>query len=477
MSAWLEFVGRLHPLAVHVPIGVLLLLVVAEVVGAKWEQTKLSVGSRLVVLAVAAGGAALAAGCGWFLGENGSYDEVLLDRHRLLGFVTLGLTIVLLLVRERRRVYEFALGLTVVALSLAGHNGGSLTHGQDYLTAPLQAWWGNDDAEAEPKALAEVQVFDHVIQPILSAKCVSCHGETKSEGELRLDSLAMILAGGDAGPAIVAGDAAESLLLQRLYLPMAEKKHMPPAGKPQPTEAEVALLEWWIAEGARAEMRLGTVAVDAEIEEQIAEQLGLPLPALPDREEMLEVARKLEMELGIGVRPMTRADPWLAVNTRLVAERFGDEQLAKLAPLAAAIHRLDLGGTAVTDAGLAVLSEMKQLRQLRLDRTAISDEGLAKLPGLKRLESLNLHSTAVTDVGVAQLVELPKLRRLYVWQTAVTREATAALAEALENRRKLSRYRAELRTLEDQISAETFQPDFGYEAPMSVPAEDVEEPK
>ena len=88
------------------------------------------------------------------------------------------------------------------------------------------------------------------------------------------------------------------------------------------------------------------------------------------------------------------------------------------------------------------------------------------------MESLNLHTTAVTDAGISTLVALPKLRRLYVWQTAVTRDATAALAEALENRRKLTRYRAELRALEDQIAAETFEPDFGYEAPVVIPDEE-----
>lgn len=464
----MEFVGRLHPLLVHVPIGVLFLLVVAEAAGAWREKLKLSDGARLVVTSFAVAGSLAAVGCGWFLGENGSYDETLLDRHRILGFVTLGLTVVLLVVRRRKRIYEFSLGLAVVALTLTGHNGGSLTHGQDYLTAPLTAWLGGDSGEVGPKALAEVVVFDHVIQPSLNAKCVSCHGETKSEGELRLDSFAAIFEGGASGTAVVAGDPAESLLLQRLYLPMGDKKHMPPAGRPQPTDAEVALWEWWIASGATAEARLIEQAPDPEILEAVAAQLGLPLPPQPDREEMLAAGHKIESELGVGVRSLTAEGPWLAVNTRLAGEAFGDEQLKQLGPIAGAIHRLDLGGTNVTDQGLAALAEMTELRQLRLDRTTVSDAGLARLVGLARLESLNLHTTAITDEGLATLEKLPKLRRLYVWQTAVTREAMKALAVALENRRKLNRYQADLRVLEDRIAAETFQPDFGYEAPIVI---------
>lgn len=471
MSELAEFVGRLHPLVVHVPIGVLILLVFAELVGAKWEKFRFTSGVRLLVVSLALVSAAMAAGCGWLLAENGSFDETLLDRHRLLGFVTLGLTVVLLLVRNRGKVYQFSLGLTVVALSLAGHNGGSLTHGSDYLSAPLAALLGGENDSGAPVTLAEVQVFDHVIQPVLHAKCVSCHGETKSEGELRLDSYAAILEGGATGPVLVAGEPGESLLLQRLFLPMGEKKHMPPAGRPQVSESEVVLLEWWIAEGATDAGMLTALAPDPEIVESVAGLLGLPLPPEPDREEMLAAGGKIESSLGVGVRPLTKDAPWLAVNARLAGESFGDEELAQLAPIAAAIHRLDLGGTKVTDAGLARLATMPALRQLRLDRTQITDEGLSHLTGLPRLESLNLHTTAVTDVGIATLAGLPKLRRLYVWQTAVTRDATAALAEALENRRKLTRYRADLRALEDQIAAETFEPDFGYEAPVVIPAE------
>jgi len=474
MSDLMEFVGRLHPLVVHVPIGVLFLLVGAEVAGAWREKLKLSDGARLVVVSMAVAGAIVAVGCGWLRGENGSYDETLLDRHRILGFVTLGFTVLLLLLRRRKRVYKFALGLTVVALTLTGHNGGSLTHGRDYLTAPLAAWLGGESDDAGPQALAEVMVFEHVIQPSLHAKCVSCHGETKSEGDLRLDSFAAIMAGGATGPAIVVGDPTESLLLQRLYLPMGDKKHMPPAGRPQPTESEVALWEWWISRGAAEAGRLVELIPDPEILAAVAAQLGLPLPPEPDREEMLAAAREIESELGVGVRALAVERPWLTVNARLAGEAFGDEQLKRLGPIAGAIHRLDLGGTSVTDVGLVALAEMTELRQLRVDQTAVSDAGLGRLVGLTRLESLNLHSTAITDAGVASLGELPKLRRLYVWQTAVTQEATQALAAALENRRRLTRYQSELRVLEDRITAETFQTDFGYEAPIVI---DDEKPK
>jgi hypothetical protein len=201
----------------------------------------------------------------------------------------------------------------------------------------------------------------------------------------------------------------------------------------------------------------------------VAQQLGLPPPPIPDRAEMLTLARQLESASGLVVRSLLAEEPWLEVNARLAGKAFGDDELKSLAPIAAAVHRLDLGGTAVTDAGMDALADMKELRRLQLDRTAITDAGLGRLGGLKRIESLSLHTTAVTDFGIANLVNLPKLRRLFVWQTAVTTDATNALAEELENRRKLDRYRTELRTLERLIVSETFQPDFGVEPWESVP--------
>ncbi len=473
MSALGEFVGRLHPLVVHVPIGVLLLLVIVEVLGWWRESLKPSAGVRLTIVTVAVVSALLAAGCGWLLGRDGGYDETLLDRHRILGFVTLGLTAVLWGVRNRSRIYGVVLTVALGVLTWTGHDGGSLTHGQDYLTSvlpsPLREWWSDGQpAEAAPEKLADVHVFNHVIQPLLEAKCVSCHGATKSEGDLQLDSFAALMAGGKTGSVVEPGNPADSVLLQRLFLPLADKKHMPPAGRPQPTETDLTLLDWWIETGASDTTMLAAATPDPDIVEQVALQLGLPLPPVPDREAMLAAGRGLERDWGITVRPLTPEGPWLEVNARLAGKAFGDAQLAALAPIAAAMHRLDLGGTAVTDDGLVALADMTELRRLQLDRTAITDAGLAHLSGLRRIESLNLHTTVVTDEGIKTLVNLPKLRRLFVWQTAVTKDATNALASALENRRKLDRYRAELSTLEKLIVSETFQPDFGVE-PMPVP--------
>ncbi|WP_164100814.1 PSD1 and planctomycete cytochrome C domain-containing protein [Candidatus Laterigemmans baculatus] len=87
--------------------------------------------------------------------------------------------------------------------------------------------------------------FEQYVRPLLAGKCVKCHGPEKQEGGLRLDSLEAMLKGGDSGPAVVAGEVAESLLVEAVRY---ESFEMPPSA-PLPEE-DVARFVDWIAAGA-----------------------------------------------------------------------------------------------------------------------------------------------------------------------------------------------------------------------------------
>ncbi len=99
-----------------------------------------------------------------------------------------------------------------------------------------------DDARHSPEQL---HFFETQIRPLLHAKCVKCHGENQQKGELRLDSLENLLKGGESGPAAVAGNAADSLILEAVRY---ESFEMPP-DKPLSAD-EIAALQKWIADGA-----------------------------------------------------------------------------------------------------------------------------------------------------------------------------------------------------------------------------------
>ena len=83
--------------------------------------------------------------------------------------------------------------------------------------------------------------------------------------------------------------------------------------------------------------------------------------------------------------------------------RFGDAELAMLAPLAAHIARADFSGTAITDASASALAAMTGLQRLRLANIRISDTTIRALSSLKKLHSLGVSGTKVTDAGLASL--------------------------------------------------------------------------
>jgi mono/diheme cytochrome c family protein len=91
--------------------------------------------------------------------------------------------------------------------------------------------------------------FARDVQPILTAHCVACHGPEKQENGLRLDTGGGIVRGGDSGPVVVAGQAAESLLMQAVLGTSDAVSQMPLKKEPLP-EAQVAVLRRWIDAGA-----------------------------------------------------------------------------------------------------------------------------------------------------------------------------------------------------------------------------------
>lgn len=99
-------------------------------------------------------------------------------------------------------------------------------------------------------ASAEPVDFSKEIGPLLSSRCVSCHGTRQAKGGLSLATRKDASQGGDSGPAIVAGKPDESSLLEVIVgAEPGAKPEMPKTGAPL-TREEVERLRQWIAEGA-----------------------------------------------------------------------------------------------------------------------------------------------------------------------------------------------------------------------------------
>ncbi|MEC7393340.1 MAG: c-type cytochrome domain-containing protein, partial [Verrucomicrobiota bacterium] len=75
-----------------------------------------------------------------------------------------------------------------------------------------------------------LKVFESVIQPVFSAKCIHCHGTEKNKGKLRMHTKEDLLKGGSGAgeDMIVAGDSESSELIFRITLPKEDDEAMPP---------------------------------------------------------------------------------------------------------------------------------------------------------------------------------------------------------------------------------------------------------
>ncbi|HBV64888.1 MAG TPA: hypothetical protein DEF45_17910 [Rhodopirellula sp.] len=112
------------------------------------------------------------------------------------------------------------------------------------------------------------EFFEKEIRPALVQHCVRCHGEEKVQGGLRLDTREGWQAGGDSGPAIIAGDP-QSLLLQAIGYEDVSLE-MPPRGKlPQAT---IAAFQKWVREGAFDPRSKGTVGDSSQAHAPTIEQ-------------------------------------------------------------------------------------------------------------------------------------------------------------------------------------------------------------
>ncbi|MBK5290764.1 MAG: PSD1 domain-containing protein [Acidobacteriia bacterium] len=116
---------------------------------------------------------------------------------------------------------------------------------------------------------AEVS-FSKDVQPLLEARCLKCHGEKMQLAKLDLRTREAALKGGEKGPAFIPNQPEQSSLYRKVA--GLEKPLMPMDGKL--SEAEIAILRDWIAQGAKWE---GTIGTDAPKQDLSAlEEMKLP---------------------------------------------------------------------------------------------------------------------------------------------------------------------------------------------------------
>ena len=232
-ESWVvQFLGRLHPLVVHFPIGLLVAAFFMEWMTLGGKRPGLREGIRWMI-GIGAGSAVLASLLGWFLLSTGAYGGDTAVWHQWFGIGTavLALAVAWLLRRAHRAErahrsgqparlaawthYRIALSVCLIGIAVTGHLGARLTHGADYLSGAFP--WNQPESMAG-ELLAEFRTVDTgayssqqldrinlEVRALFAHRCYKCHGPEKQEGGLVLDNEAGVRAGGESGPIFVAG--------------------------------------------------------------------------------------------------------------------------------------------------------------------------------------------------------------------------------------------------------------------------------
>src|SRR5579863_7033771 len=214
-----QFLGRFHPLAVHIPIALLLLVPLLEcaaLVRDRWHLRQ----SAGFVLGLATVAAIASAWLGWLLAWSGGYEGSLVTRHMWGGVSLAAATLACWgLHGWKRGAYAVALLATLGLLLWTSDQGGKLTHGDTFLTEhapePLRGWLGYE----QPTQVDPTSFYAMRVQPIFEEKCVLCHNAGKFKGKLRLDSYEHVMRGGKDGLVIHPGEPGKSELFRRVTLP------------------------------------------------------------------------------------------------------------------------------------------------------------------------------------------------------------------------------------------------------------------
>ncbi len=418
LPGWLQVAGRLHPMVLHVPIGILILLFVFMMLRNTFRRRQFRK-IVLICLLLAALSASVTALFGFFLSINGDYGTDSMRQHKISGVVLSMFTFFLLVwyksVKKGEIVFYGSVVFTLLALVFAGHTGSVLTHGENFVLAPI--------ATEQTLTIDKASLYQVAVMPLLEKKCFSCHNESKAKGKLIMTSVAKFKAGGEHGKPWMEGNPDSSRMIQNIHLPLEHDDHMPPDGKPQLTAFEVSLLEAWIKSGADFEKRidefvdgdtlkvLATSAIKRDIKAEEIKQY--PFKAASE-----EVINKMNTPFRT-VFPLFQNSPALQADF-FVKESFQVSSLQELREIKDQLVVLNLSKMPVTDADLSIIGGFKNLEKLNLNFTTIKGEGLTSLKSLTILESISLSGTSVTKDALAAILTLPALSEVFIWNTLIS---------------------------------------------------------
>ncbi len=411
----------MHPMILHFPIVFIVLYVVYVLLFQKRlspPETAKNIGEWLLLLSAFT--SVITALMGLFLSKEEGYDAEALLWHKWSGVIVSLLMLSWYSFRKNfAKTKAGTIAFTFVsfaAIIFTGHQGAGITHGQNFLLAPIMP-----EKKQEQVLLEDAMVYQHMIKPILETKCMSCHNSKKAKGELVMETQELLLKGGKNGKLWDSTQADFGLLMKRIHLPLETKKHMPPQGKPQLTTDEIEIIDAWIKSGADFKLKVTDLPADHTLR-KLAESIFTTIEtddydfAAADESKV----RSLNDNYRV-VYPLAVKSPALGAEF-FSASQFKGESLKDLLAVKQQLVSLNLDKMPVKDEDMGTIGQFTQLRKLNLSFTSITGDALKELKGLKELKQLSLSGTKINAEALKALSSLKQLTKLFIWNTGLKKE-------------------------------------------------------
>ena len=426
------FLGRFHPVLVHLPIGFLLLAILME----WYQRVKGRKIGQLIGYAWLLGslGGLVSIISGWWLGDTGLYLEDDLFFHRWLGVSLVIMGFIGWWLKKNWKRYAPGIHNTInilvlLVILIEGHLGGTLTHGPNYLFEYAPAFIKNKFAEKEFGKTDfsnrdSIFVYKDLIAPIFQEKCLECHNAEIQRGQLNMEHPDLLLKGGESGPTIIAGNPTESELFKRVTLSKKSQKFMPPVGEPL-TYAEIQLLDWWITHGANLKMKVEEGNAIGHIKSILSKNYGIDTTPKPwyetvkiDPVDSLVIDKLVDQ--GFLVKKLGQENHLLDIKYN--EQNLTEEKIKSLMEVSHHITWLSLAKSNITDDQLNYISQFPNLTRLQLEKTQLTDAGIKPLSSLKHLETINLYGSGVSEKCLEDLSKISSLKRIYLWSTVADKK-------------------------------------------------------
>ena len=419
LGMYLEWLGKMHPLVLHFPIVLGILIGIYYLVDKKGSVDNNKLHPILVGNAFLA---SIVAILGIFISKQGGYDDSLIFAHQWGGITIAMIGWGLIYLQQYNQRFksnyilrvEFSMVYLLVIIIFT-HKGAQLTHGASVISFPQKEAAENTQM-IKVVTDSNATLYARAVAPILQQKCVGCHGANKVKGELLLNTPENILKGGKNGSILTADKDKEAMMFERIHLDITHKKHRPPDGKVQLTTEEVAILSRWIKAGGDFKTKMNELAKTDTL-------FLLANKYIPADNTKVEVKTGLPdlAEYNSNyctVNYLYHGSDAIEVNF-FQGTFYSRDVLKKLEKLQDQVLRLNMQGMPLTNEDISIISQFNNVESINLNYTKLDLKTIEPLKQLKKLKLLSICGLNFTESELTNFLKGAAIANINIWSTVI----------------------------------------------------------